>query len=153
MTYCLDTSAILDGWARYYPPENFPSFWTQLDALIARGDAFACRQVLEELGARDDGARDWLAQHGSAVVEIDEERFELAQAINGEFPGWADRKRSGADPFVVALGEMRGWKVITGERLAGTLNPRKTKIPDVCQHRGVDCGAIIDLIREQGWRF
>ena len=153
MTYCLDTSAILDGWARYYPPESFPSFWEQLDTLFERGNAFTCRQVLVELGGRDDGAQEWLADHADSVIEIDADRFALAQTISDEFPGWADRRRNGADPFVVALGEMRGWKVITGERIAGTLNPRKTKMPDVCVHRGVDWGALIDVIREQGWRF
>lgn len=153
MKYCLDTSAILDGWARYYPPEHFPSFWRQLDDLIEAGEACSCKQVLVELGGRDDGAKDWLAGHAGAVVEIDADRFSLAQTISEQFPGWADRKKNGADPFVIALGEMGGLKVITGERLANTLNPRKTRMPDVCIHRGVDWGALIDLIRQEGWKF
>ncbi len=60
MTYCLDTSAILDGWARYYPPDIFPSFWERLDGLLRARGAQTCRQVLEELKGKDDGAADWL---------------------------------------------------------------------------------------------
>ncbi len=153
MNYCLDTSALLDGWVRYYPPDNFPSFWAKMDELVESGKVCACRQVLEELKARDDDVYDWLKKRFNIVVEIDEARFALAQTISGEFPGWADRKRSGADPFIVALAEQRGLQVITGERMANSLKGSKTKIPDVCRHRRVAWGAMVDLIRAEGWKF
>jgi hypothetical protein len=153
VSYCLDTSALLDGWVRYYPPDNFPSFWAKMDELVKGGKVWACRQVLEELRVRDDDVYAWLKQRSGIVVEIDESRFALAQAISVEFPGWADRKRSGADPFVVALAEQRGLRVITGERLVNTLKGNKTKIPDVCRHRKVGWGAVVDLIRAEGWKF
>jgi hypothetical protein len=149
----LDTSAILDGWIRYYPPENFPSLWEKLDDLIAENRIYACRQVLEELATRDDGAHAWLKDRMHIVIEIDLEQFGIAQHINDQFPGWATKKRSGADPFVIALAELNGWKVLTGERFAGTLNPLRVKIPDVCKVRGVECGALIDVAREEKWTF
>jgi hypothetical protein len=124
-----------------------------MDKLVTDGKVCACRQVLEELKARDDDVYAWLKQRSNIVIEIDADRFALAQAISADFPGWADRKRSGADPFVVALAEQRGFQVITGERPANTLKGNKTKIPDVCGHRKVAWGAVIDLIRAEGWKF
>jgi len=153
LIYCLDTSAILDGWIRYYPPDHFPSLWDKIDGLIEQDRIFASRQVLEELAGRDDGAHAWLKERIKIVVEIDLEQFGIAQEINDQYPGWATKKRSGADPFVIALAELKGWKVLTGERLAGTIKPSKVKIPDVCKARGVEYGALLDVARHEKWSF
>ncbi|MHB8204852.1 MAG: DUF4411 family protein [Desulfomonilaceae bacterium] len=34
MKYSVNTSALLDGWLRYYPPDVFPPVWEKLDELI-----------------------------------------------------------------------------------------------------------------------
>lgn len=153
MAYSLDTSAILDGWVRYYAPDVFPSFWQKLEGLLNGGGAKVSKQVHIELSEQDDGAADWVQTCGTALVEIDEPMFVIAQAIDGQFPGWVTKKKNGADPFVIALAEDQGLKVITGERQSGSENPKKMKIPDVCSKRGVECGALVDMIREQGWSF
>ena len=153
MGYSLDTSAILDGWVRYYAPDVFPSFWIKLETLLDSGGARVSRQVHVELNEQDDGASDWLGEYESAIVEIDAEVFAIAKTIGANLPGWVTRKRNGADPFVIALAEVEGLKVITGERRSGATNPKKMKIPDVCLARNVECGAMVDLIREQGWAF
>lgn len=152
MPYSIDTSAFLDGWIRYYAPDVFPSFWDRFDGLLNGGATLVSSQVQVELAEQDDGAADWLADHPACLREIDEV-FDLARQISEQFPGWADRKRNGADPFVIALAEMNGLRVITGERLTGATNPRKVRIPDVCLQRGVACGSLLDLIRAEGWSF
>lgn len=153
MPYSVDTSAILDGWVRYYAPDVFPSFWDRFDDLLNDGATLVSVQVHVELAEQDDGAAAWLATHPDCLSEIDEEVFERAREISAAYPGWADRKRNGADPFVIALAELRGLRVITGERLTGAINPRKVRIPDVCQQRGIECGSLLDLIRAEGWSF
>lgn len=153
MAYSVDTSAFLDGWIRYYAPDVFPSFWDRFDGLLNGGATLVTTQVHVELAEQDDGAAQWLADHPACLIEIDEAVFERAQVISGQFPGWADRKRNGADPFVIALAELRGLQVITGERLTGATNPRRVRIPDVCQQRGVQCGSLLDLIRADRWSF
>ncbi len=35
--YSIDTSAILDGWRRYYPPRAFPGLWIRMEELIQQG--------------------------------------------------------------------------------------------------------------------
>ena len=37
MTYCIDTSAILDGWVRNYPRDVFPTLWDKLEKMIVDG--------------------------------------------------------------------------------------------------------------------
>lgn len=49
MKYSIDTSSILDGWRRYYPPDVFQQLWTRLDDLIAEGSLRATEEVLVEL--------------------------------------------------------------------------------------------------------
>lgn len=152
--YSFDTSAILDGWVRYYPPASFPTFWTRMDDLVASGKFKASRQVLEELEERADDVFDWLKAHqAAAVIEIDANQFAIAKAIEADLPGWASKKKNGCDPFVIALAETKGWKVITGERLKKTLNPKKTGIPDVCGMRSVPCGSLVDVVTAEKWKF
>ena len=54
MRYSIDTSAILDGWRRYYPPDTFPGLWDKLDSLIEEGHLAATEEVLIELEKKDD---------------------------------------------------------------------------------------------------
>jgi hypothetical protein len=57
LPYCIDTSAILDGWKRYYPPDVFPSLWTNLEVLIASAELIAPDEVLHELAGNDEVLR------------------------------------------------------------------------------------------------
>ncbi len=56
-----------------------------------------------------------------------------------------------ADPFVITLAQRRELKVVTGERLSN--NPDTPKIPDVCNHYGVQWMNVLNMIQERGWRF
>ena len=31
MAYCFDTSALMECWTRYYPPDVFPALWERFD--------------------------------------------------------------------------------------------------------------------------
>jgi hypothetical protein len=44
--YSIDTSAILDGSVRYYPPEVFPALWARIERLIEAGALRATEEVL-----------------------------------------------------------------------------------------------------------
>ena len=65
MAYCIDTSAILDGWVRYYPRDVFPTLWDRLEKMIASGRLVAPDEVLRELSKNDDDLHKWaLLQEG-----------------------------------------------------------------------------------------
>ena len=60
LVYCIDTSAILEGRRRTYPPEIFPQLWSNIEALIAGGRLVAPEEVRTELAAKDDETFAWV---------------------------------------------------------------------------------------------
>jgi hypothetical protein len=60
--------------------------------------------------------------------------------------------RSAADPFVVALAQIEGCAVVTGERRR-TRSADRPNIPDVCDALGIPCITLLDLMRAEGWKF
>jgi len=151
--YSIDTSAILDGWRRYYPPDVFPELWEKLEQLIANGDLRATEEVLEELKKKDDDVTAWAKRHPELFVPIDDaiqialqellERFE--RLVNTQ------RNRDRADPWVIALAQVAGCTVVTGELPSGRLN--RPRIPDVCTKLDVPWMNLLALFRREGWVF
>ena len=153
MKYSIDTSALLDGWLRYYPPDVLPDVWTGLDELIKGGDLGATEEVLIELEKRDDGIHKWAKKRKRMFVAIDKRIQEAVSAILKDHEKLVDtrKNRSAADPFVIGLAVVEGCAVVTGERATNNLD--RPNIPDVCSAMGVRSMNLLDLFRELGWRF
>ena len=151
--YCFDTSALIDGWTRYYPPDLFPTLWDNIDSLIQHQEAVCPDEVLRELEKKDDGLHGWAKARPGLFCELDEPVQLATQEILGQFPRLVDsvKNRSVADPFVVAVARVRGATVVTGERVSGTTE--RPRIPNVCQHYGVKAIPFLAFIRERGWVF
>ncbi len=71
------------------------------------------------------------------------------------FPPLSDPKRqlvcaSVTDQLVVALAAARGYTVVSEER-KGSID--KPKIPQLCNHFGVDLVSFLDLILLEKWTF
>ena len=60
ITYCIDTSALIEAWQIDYPVENFPGFWKRMDELIAAERLVAPEEVLRETKKRSDELYAWL---------------------------------------------------------------------------------------------
>jgi Domain of unknown function (DUF4411) len=151
--YCFDTSALIDGWTRYYPQDLFPALWENLDALIANGRIASSDEVLRELKKKDDGLYAWAKERPLLFCDLDEPIQLATHEVLAEFPRLVDtvKNRSAADPFVVATARVRGATVVTGERNAGT--NERPRIPNVCAHYGVRTLTLLQFIREQNWVF
>jgi hypothetical protein len=54
------------------------------------------------------------------------------------------------DPWVIALAQLQGCKVVTEESIGSEKRP---KIPDVCDALELNCLRIADLIEELNWSF
>lgn len=156
MKYSIDTSALMDGWDRYYPRDVHVGLWRKLEELIEAGDVISTEFVLKELEKKHDDLFKW-AKERKAMFRSANEQTQLAvreilrdhqHLIN------AQRNRSGADPWVIALARVEGCKVLTGERKApaGT-NPPKLKMPNFCEALGVEWVDMVKLCREQKWTF
>ena len=151
--YCVDTSAWLDGWARDYPPDVFPSLWTKLAECVAAGVLKCSEEVYVELEKKDDGLHDWLMSRKEVLVPIDEAIQATVSGLLAEHPRLVDthRNRSQADPFVIATAEHLKAVVVTGEKPRGKLDT--PKIPDICGVRNLRCIGFLEMLRELGWKF
>lgn len=154
MKYSLDTSALLDGWRRYYAPDVFPGVWERLDELIRDGHLRASDEVLREVQKKDDEVAEWVGQRGELLfVETDDELQFALRVIMRDHPKLVDTRsgRSAADPFVIALARIASCAVVTGER--PTHSPSRPNIPDVCRALGVECLSLLEVLRREGWSF
>jgi hypothetical protein len=151
--YSIDTSALVHGWVRAYPP-GIPMFrpvWDRLSALIEEGRLRASIEVRREITKKDDDLANWCEAHPNFFVDIEDDAIqEKVGALLGKYPRLVDTRkgRSGADPFVIALAQMHNppLTVVTEER-GGTAD--KPHIPYVCQEEDIRCINLLGLITEQ----
>ena len=153
MKYSIDTSAILEGWHRRYPPDVFPALWKNLDELIGDGSLRATEEVLHELKRKDDGVFEWARDRPALFVPIDHDIQVEVQEILVTHEKLLDTRsgRSSADPFVIALAKMNACTVVSDEK--PTRSPKRPNIPDVCRAMGLHCIDLLDMIREEEWVF
>lgn len=151
--YCIDTSALVDGWTRYYPPDVFPPLWDKLEEMIGRKEIIAPDEVLRELSKKEDELFKWATKNDGLFAPLDATVQAATQEILAVFPRLVDseRDRSIADPFVIALARVRGCCVVTGEKTSG--NPKRPKIPNVCDHFKIRYVNMLQFMREQKWQF
>ncbi len=153
MKYSIDTSAILDAWTRYYPPDVMPGLWKQLEELVDNGQLLATEEVLYELEKKEDNVYKWAKIHRNMFVPTSEKIQLAVIEILRDHKKLIDtrKNRSGADPFVIALAKVEDCTVITGEK--PTNQPERPKIPDICRAIDIPCINILQLCRAQKWVF
>jgi hypothetical protein len=152
--YSIDTSALIDGLERYYPSDAFPALWDRVDELIASGRLFFSEEVWEEIKVRDAVVKAWCeSRKDSLIVATDGMVAQHVQSLLVNHPRLVMnmKGRNRADPFVIAVAQIRGGLVVTGEGGGGT--QQRPKIPFVCQQLNVRCIRFLDLIRIEGWTF
>lgn len=151
--YCIDTSALVDGWTRYYPPDVFPPLWSKLEEMIHGEQLAAPDEVLRELSKKEDDLFKWAKKNDRLFVPLDATIQAATKEVLAAFPRLVDseRDRSIADPFVIAVARVRACCVVTGEKSSG--NPKRPKIPNVCDHFKVRYINLLQFMREQKWQF
>ena len=156
MAYVFDTSSfIVMG---HYYPEQFPKFWEKFDQAVEIGKIISVREVRRELdiNAAEDHLVEWIKLHRDifatpdpAVTRFVNEIFLVAH-FKVSLP---DRTRLGntpfADPFVIAQAKVMNYCVVTQEHE----RPRAAKIPNICQHFGVDCTNLQGFMERENWSF
>jgi hypothetical protein len=151
--YSIDTSALIDAWHRDYRQSVFPSLWKKLTGLIDAGQLVASMTVRHELLRQEDELAQWADGNPGLFVEDDEKVQARVTVILGQWPRPVNFTRflTGADPFVIALAQHRGFSAVASEKASG--NPEAPRIPDACRQYGVRCMRTIDMFEELGWRF
>ena len=155
MAYSLDSSVLITAWRRNYPPGVFPTLWSNLADLIDNGSMVASIEVRTELERKDDEVLAWTKDREHLYVPIDGETQRRVLEILAQFPRLIDirRNRSGADPWVIALAQVRGLVVVSFEEKSNSAT--RPKIPDVCDGMPskVECINLVQLAQREGWTF
>lgn len=156
MIYVFDTSSFR-VLGNYYP-EQFPSFWEMFNDLVSDGRIVSVREVLNELELQSTKAHldEWVQKNktvflppSAAETEFVSEIFEVTHFRQLVSTGNVLKGRPVADPFVVAAANARGACAVTEE----SMRENAAKIPNVCNHFGVEWTNVEGLMKREGWAF
>ncbi len=155
-SYVLDTNSF-HVFGNYYP-DSFPTFWENIEDIVADGLLVSCSEVAKELElqSRSEHLNAWVDGHPHVFPDPTEEEMEYVARIFrvphfGQLIGEKQRLRGlpVADPFLVARGALEGACVVTEE----VLKPHAAKVPNVCEHFGVRSTNVKGFLIAMGWRF
>ena len=151
MKYSIDTSVLIEAWVRHYPQDVFPAVWEHFEHGIAHEKLLAIVEVYRELEEHGDALFDWAKKRKKKFVDLRGPIQDRARRILVDFPALAkaDRTRRDADPFVIALAWEHNLTVVTYE----SFRPTKPRIPDVCRALKIPCITLVELFRQEGWKF
>jgi hypothetical protein len=142
--YCLDTNIFIQAQNGPYAMDIVPAFWDWLDQQVRDNNLFSSFMVQHEITAGTDDLAQWAKAHNSSGLF--EAPSPYAQTLFGDIshyvlsnyqPAEANFFLQGADPWVIAQAKAENAKVVTMEKLVGS-NSRKVKIPNLCNHFGVE---------------
>jgi predicted DNA binding protein len=152
MTWCFDTSAFIEPWVRLYPPDIFGPVWDKVEKLAENEEITAPADVLLELEKQKDDLHEWAKPE--LFETPDREVMEVFTEIVNDHPDFMkiNSTKSGADPFVVALAEVKELTVVTYETMAK--KNAAPKIPNVCAARGLgETASLVDVLRAGGFKL
>jgi hypothetical protein len=156
MSYVFDNSPLSVLFKNFYR-RTFRSLWERFDELVANGEIVSTREALREI---EDGAPDELLEWAQRNSKL----FAAPAAAEGEFVGkiYAVRRfqqnieqqkllkgGKNADPFVIARAAVEGRAVVTMEKFKSNA----AKIPNICQHFGIECLTLEQFMHQEGWEF
>src|SRR4051794_2985527 len=152
-SYMVDTCSFT-ALHRTYPREvpTFEPVWRTVEMLAERGRLFSIDLVLEELNAVDDQISQWANAHSDLFLPLDIAIQERAREVLASYQRLVDykKKKSSADPFLIAAAIVKCAIVVTEERPSG--GPPALKIPDVCKPMSVGCIPLLELIKRESAR-
>ena len=156
MIYVLDNNS-LRVLGNYYPT-RFPTLWQSVDRLVANGRLISTREVRNELDRlnRSDFIKDWVDQHKAIFLTPTRAETAFVQQIFAVAHFQQNLSKKSvlqgtpvADPFVVALAQVKGGTVVTEEGF----KPNAAKIPNICRHFNIPCKSLEQMMETEGWSF
>lgn len=156
MLYVFDTSSFIV--LSHYFPDRFPTFWERFNEFSSSGRIISVKEVYKELDnhVTKTHLRDWMENNKKLFLAPSSEETEFVEQIFSNTPFQtlikAKQRLVGnpvADPFVIAAAYVRGACVVTEE----SKNESAIRIPNVCEHYGIDCANIESMMTREGWEF
>ena len=156
--FWLDTNVFITAKNVYYPFDLVPAFWSFLDTMVSAGRIASPRLVYDELEGAGDELSQWVrARASSGLFVAPDARVQATFAqiashvVNTYARPQAELFLKGADPWLIAHAKTYGGTVVTLERHDPLT--KKTKIPNVCVHFGVNYVNTFDMLRALGAQF
>ena len=157
--YALDSNTLSTIY-RFYYKDAFPSFWSKFDDLARSGRASSVSEVEAELisiAGLVPAVQELKRLHpGFFSVPSHGEQLFVGQIFSvPHFRALMSAKAISigtpvADPLLIAkAGVSMGMSVVTEE----THRPNAVRIPNVCDHFGIECINLQQLMKREGWRF
>lgn len=156
MSYCFDNSPLSVLFKNYYRA-RFPSLWAKFDQLTEGGDILSTREVLREINdGGPESLQEWAGKNGdifatptSAEASFVAEIFAVPHFQQNIEQRKLLRGGKNADPFVIARARIVECPVVTMERLV----PNAARIPNICEHFGIQCLSLEEFMAAEGWTF
>jgi len=124
--------------------------------MIASNRITSTREVLREIEDRNVGLYEWAQENHSIFVTPNANEGIFVAEIY-KFPHFQHnienqkilRGGKNADPFVIARASVLNYAVVTTE----ILKPNAAKVPNICNHFGIQCYSLEEFMEAEDWKF
>ena len=160
--YIFDSNCFIDPWNNYYRHNSFASYWDDfIFKLIKGGEILVVDEVYREITKKEgDELGKWMKNKKikelESYIKTDSDITRIVTDITHDYPTLVDniKGRSIADPYIIAAADLcnknhpdKNFIVVTFEKIESTT--KKTKIPNVCKSRGIDCVDLFEFIERK----
>lgn len=142
--FIIDADVLIHAYRYDFPPDGDHGFWEWLNTLADTTDIIIPQSVLAEINEGNDNLSNLLKQLNNLKHE---DTLNCMVEITPVLSAYGDLSEidmeiigAKADPYVIAHAINLQGTVVTNEiPQPGLTNPRKKKIPDICNTLGVNC--------------
>ena len=167
--FLIDANTLMAASRFFYAYDLIPSFWKAFENEIKSGSIVLLDMVKAEIDKGQDELKQWVSdrecdfeicnhvdpeiipKYAEVMQYIQECGFYNEKGLNE----WA--RNDVADPWLIATAVAKGYKLITFEQSAGSLNTKnksgRVKIPDVAKHFGIEVHSLYHMMRQLGIRI
>lgn len=146
-SYAIDASSLMTI-GQVYEVEAQAEAWKIVVRLVEEGRIRTSQFVFDEIERNDPETFERIRQfRGQMLVGITNTLWTEAGRLANLYPIMAKvhRDRETADPWVIAIAKLDGWKVICEE---SAVKPQR--MAWVCTQEGIPCGNIHDMLLANG---
>lgn len=157
MVYVFDNSSLIVLFNHFYP-DRFPSLWERFELLKEEQRIISVREVANELEryAGKNRLIGWIKNNRDFFHQPNHEEMKfISEIFSVNAFQTLVRKQERlyghpvADPFVVAKAKLMEGCVVTQE----TRRKNQIRIPNVCDHFGVQCEDLESFMEKENWKF
>jgi len=161
--FIIDANVLIAPYNNYYSFDLLPTFWDQMKKHIECGNIIILDLVKDEIEKHtDDDLSKWLKTikiktyikfrnpntipcYSEIIKHVDECGYYITDKV------LLDWDHPSADPWLIATASAYKYKIVTFEQTAGKLSnkskSKRAKIPDVCDHFGVEYCNLYEMMR------